>query len=481
MEKNKLEFHGGLIMSIIPMIIFLSFCIIYFVIFKVFDMNALALGGFIGLLIGAFFAKSNGRYWDAVIHGIGSSTSVAIVVILLVIGIFTKLMAISGVSQGFVWLADKIGMQDGLFTAFAFIVTCLMAASTCSTIGTLFTAFPVFYPAGILLGADPGFLAGAILSGAIFGDNLAPISDVTIASCSTQNFAQKDGTADLRGTVGYRLKYALIAGTISTILFALFGGSGVTTTGAEEILKSNMDASGLIMLLPALILLIVSIKTRDIFKAVTAGIVSGTAIGLIVGAFFVRDILSISDGKVTGFFYEGLVGMTGICFFVMSLFGIMGVLSESGMMHAIIKSLCSSKMAQTERGTEILIALGATVTTLLLGGVTSASVLTFGPVANQLGTCHQIHPYRRANLLSGYANAFAAIIPFISAFIFISSTVIAPLQAQYAYIPSITPIDIFKGSFYSMVLFAVLTYSIVTGWDRKYEGEKGDLSTKPFS
>ena len=77
------------------------------------------------------------------------------------------------------------------------------------------------YPAGILLGSHPAILAGAILSGAIFGDNLAPISDVTIASTTNQRFRTKEGYADIAGTVGYRLKYALIAGGIALVLFAV--------------------------------------------------------------------------------------------------------------------------------------------------------------------------------------------------------------------------------------------------------------------
>ena len=64
------------------MIIFLAFCIIYFVVFKVFDMNALAVGGFLGLLVGALFTKTYDKYWDAALNGIASSTSISIVVIL---------------------------------------------------------------------------------------------------------------------------------------------------------------------------------------------------------------------------------------------------------------------------------------------------------------------------------------------------------------------------------------------------------------
>ena len=258
MEERKrypVEFRGGQWWSVVPMLIFLVFCVVYFVGYKVFDMNALAVGGFLGLLIGALFCKTYGAYWDAVLRGIGSSTSVSIVVILLVIGMFTKLMAISGVSQGFVWMAHMVGMPGSIFTAFTFLAACLITTATGSSIGTLTTVFPILYPAGILLGSHPAILAGAILSGAIFGDNLAPISDVTIASTTNQRFRTKEGYADIAGTVGYRLKYALIAGGIALVLFAVFGGgSGAVMEGADEILQANMDPKGLIMLIPVAVL-----------------------------------------------------------------------------------------------------------------------------------------------------------------------------------------------------------------------------------
>lgn len=86
-------------------------------------------------------------------------------------------------------------------------------------------------------------------------------------------------------------------------------------------------------------------------------------------------------------------------------------------------------------------------------------------MADELGARHQIHPYRRANFLTGYANTFPAILPFISAFIFISASSIEPLLEEYSYLPAVTPLQIFSGAFYPMVLFVVLTVSILTGWD----------------
>lgn len=466
-------FRGSRFFAAIPLIMFLSFCVIYFVIFKVFDMNALAVGGFVGLLVGALFAKTYNEYWNAVLNGIGSSTSISIVVILLIIGMFTKLMAVSGVSDGFVWLGYQIGMNGRVFTGFAFLASCLITTATGSSIGTISTVFPILYPSGVLMGSQPGILAGAILSGAIFGDNLAPISDVTIASTTNQKFRNKEGNADIGGTVAYRLKYALIAGTIALFLYIIFGGGGSMQAGAEETLKANMNIKGLLMLLPVACLLYISIRTQNIFKAVTTGLITGIIVGLASGAFQVSDILSIQGGHAAGFIYDGFVGMIGICLFCMSLFGTLGVMQESGLLDSLIEKISQSSIAKTARGTEILIMIGSIVTTLLVGGVTSASTLTFGPVADELGAKQNIHPYRRANLLTGFANSFPAILPFISAFIFISISVLDPIVKSNQYLPMVTPMDIFIGSFYPIVLFFVLFVSILTGWDRIYEGKNG--------
>ncbi|GAA3152895.1 hypothetical protein GCM10020255_032590 [Rhodococcus baikonurensis] len=146
-------------MAFVPIVAFLAFCVLFFVVFKAFDMTALAMGGFVSLLIGALFAKPYGSYWDAVMKGVGSPTSVSIVLILFTVGMMSSLIKATNVSGGFVWIADTLGIGGGTFTLFAFISVGIISMSTGSSIGTMFTAFPIFYPAGVLLGADPAILA----------------------------------------------------------------------------------------------------------------------------------------------------------------------------------------------------------------------------------------------------------------------------------------------------------------------------------
>ncbi|MDF2790338.1 MAG: sodium:proton antiporter, partial [Neobacillus sp.] len=277
--NKRLEFRGGWGTAFIPVVIFLFFCILYFIVFKAFEMYALAMGAFVALMVGSVLVKKGNydRFWDSVYEGV--KEAVPITILLFVIGMFSTLIKETNISAGFVWLADLLGVDGGLFTSFTFLAVCVISTATGSSIGTMFTCFPIFYPAGVLLGCDPGVLAGAIVSASIFGDNLAPISDTTIISAGTQEYTKKQGFADIGGCVATRLKYSLVAGIISFVLFWIFGGGGTPGAGAADILEKNMNPTTLVMLVPVAIMLIVAIKTRNIYKAITIGIVLGTITG----------------------------------------------------------------------------------------------------------------------------------------------------------------------------------------------------------
>ena len=96
---------------------------------------------------------------------------------------------------------------------------------------------------------------------------------------------------------------------------------------------------------------------------------------------------------------------------------------------------------------------GIAFTTILLGGVTSASILTFGPILNKIGAARNIHPYRRANLLDGTANSLPAIIPFMSVFVFIGSA-----------LTGLSPVTVAAGTIYGFALFIVFLIAVITGW-----------------
>ena len=454
-------------MSLVPVAIFFAFCIILFVVFKAFNMEALAMGGFVALLIGGIFCKSYTKFWDSAIRGISSISSVSVIVIFFVIGMFSALMKESGLSGGFVWLANSVGIQGGLFVAFVFFATCIVSTATGSSIGTMFTAFPIFYPAGIILGGSSMFLAGAIVSGAIFGDNLAPISDTTIASASTQQF--RDGRpADVGGCVKTRFKYSIVAGSIALVLFAILGGIGGTYEGGA--IEALSNPVSLVMLIPVVVMLVVATKSRNIFLGILVGLSLGLVTGLACGLFPPSAVFANDpeNSAATGFLVTGVAGMLGTVGLVISVFGIMGVLTDAGMLGYLVEKILGSKLARTPRGAEVASVIGISLTTLIFGGVTSASILTFGPVLNEVGKAKGIHPYRRANLLDAVANSLPAIVPFLSVFVFIGSA-----------LTGLSPVAVAGGTLYGFTLFAVMVVAVATGWGRDFEGKNGEAVKQP--
>ena len=343
-KEKRLEFRISNYMALVPLILFVGVCIILFVVFKVFEMEGLCMGGILVLIIGSVLAKDWSHYWRAVVKGMTSDMMNTLALVLLVVGIFAKMMSRGGVAEGFVWLGDTMGLHGGMFVVFAFIATSIISMSTGSSIGTLFSGFPILYPSGILLGAHPLYLAGAILSGAIFGDNVAPISDTTIASAASQTYKNKQGSADIGGVVATRMKYALAAMVIASALFLVLGNAGAGDPAGKEILDQYMNAKGLIMLIPIAILLVVAVISRDIFIAVTFGIASGTVIGLVTGILIPADIISVKDGALQGFAIDGIKNMLGTVGYLYAVAGIIGVLNESGMMQKMIDALISSKL-----------------------------------------------------------------------------------------------------------------------------------------
>lgn len=462
-DDKKVEFYGGWKMSFIPALVFFSTCILLFVVLLSFDMHALAMGGFLGLVVGGFFAKDFKAYWNSVIRSIATVNSITIVLILFIIGMFAQMMKDSNISEGFIWIANMTGLEGGAFVGFVFITSCIIATATGSSIGTMFAAFPVFYASGIDLGVSPMFLAGAITSGCIFGDNLAPISDTTIASASTQSF--KDGRpTDVGGVVSSRFKYSLVAGIISLVLFVVLssGGEGVVATG-----EIKGDPKSLFMLIPIVVLLITAVKSKDIFRSISYGLMTGIFTGLITGIFTIDSLFSSSaelGNHVTGFLPKGVEYMMGTVTLVISVFGIMGVLRSAGAMEKLISAISNSKLANSVVGTEVAIAVSTCLITFFFGGVTSAAILTFGPIADELGKEKNIHPYRRANLVDGFSNSLPVSLPFLSVFVFITAA-----------LSGLNPAAVAGGLIYPMVLFVILCISILTGWGRIYEGKNGEV------
>lgn len=307
MVEKKLEFRGGRAMALVPFVLFIVVTIgLSFANFQ--DINAMVTAGMIALLIGMIFCRNLEDYWEVVLKGLRSKVAMTAVMLWLVVGMYGAILKSGHIVEGLVWLSVKLGLSGAVFTVCAFVFAAMFAVATGSGFGTISTMCFILYPAGILLGCNPAVLAGAILSGAAFGDNCAPVSDTTIIAATSQEYKYIDGTASIGGAVKSRYKYVLIAGGIAIVLFLIFGGSGgvIDPAEAETLLSQYQRPMGLLLLIPTCVVIVMAVKGINIFACLGTGSVLAIIIGLAAGLFKISDLIYLADGKVQGTITAGV-------------------------------------------------------------------------------------------------------------------------------------------------------------------------------
>src|SRR5665648_108527 len=202
-SSKKLDMYGGILGGLIPLIVLVSI-LIWLSVAERGGTQAFWAGGWLAIVAGLMVAKNKSEYCQSVLRGLGDKNGIVIITAWLFAGVFGKLMVAGGLVDGLLWFGTKAGATGSVFTLVAFIAACLFALGTGSSTGTVLSLVPVMYPAGVFLGSNPTMLGVAILAGAAFGDNLAPISDTTIVSAYTcllytSDAADEEDSVDLGG------------------------------------------------------------------------------------------------------------------------------------------------------------------------------------------------------------------------------------------------------------------------------------------
>lgn len=472
-EKEKLEFRGNNFTALVPFMIFIIITI-SLSFFNAADTNMMIGAGVIGLLVGMLCAKNLEKYWDVVLEGLGSKVAMTAVMLWLVVGIYGNILNRGQIVEGLVWLSVKIHVSGAMFTVAAFLFAGVFAIATGSGFGTISTMSFILYPAGILLGSNPAVLAGAILSGAAVGDNLAPVSDTAIIASSSQEYKYKDGVADIGSTVRTRAKYVLIAGVIASILFFIFGGAGDSTDAvyAEELLREYQNPKGLLLLIPTILVIILAVRGINIFAALGFGIVTASIIGLTAGLFPLSALFSMKNGNISGAVPEGVAGMTTVSIVLILVVAMGNVLVKSGCMDAIVDWL-NEKIIKTPRGAEVVIWLLATTFGILIAAINTIANICVAPFVNAVGKKNELHPYRRTEILATTICSFPFFLPFGGCVLLLLGGV-SSMMDTYPFLPKLSGTDMMFTTFYSGAIWIIMLIVCITGWGRAFEGKNGE-------
>ncbi len=478
-DSGILSFRPNQFAALVPFVIFIIITIsLSFM--KAADLNMMIASGIIGLIIGMFFCENKEEYWNVIIEGLGSDVGMTAVLIWLVVGIYGSILKSGKLVEGLVWLSCKLGVKGAAFTVVAFIFSAIFAVATGTGFGTIATMGFILYPAGLLLGSNPAVLGGAILSGAAFGDNLAPVSDTTIISATSQTYKYKEGTAEIGGVVKSRFKYVIIAGIIAAVMFWFFGGSAAATNteSAAKILTEYQNPMGLLLLIPTAVVIWMAVKGNSIFTTLSTGTILAIIIGLAAGLFSVADLAMIEDGAVIGAIPDGVAGMTTVSILLMVVVSMGNLLIKSGCMETTVNWL-NEKVIKTPRDADIAIFLLSTIFGILIAAINTIANICVSPFVNAIGRKNDLHPYRRADILSTAVCSFPFFVPYGGCVLLLIGTM-KSVSSTYSFVQPLDPSSLFFTVFYSWAVWFVTLFACVSGWGREFEGKGGETVKQPI-
>lgn len=427
------------------------------------DINLLVGVGILAILIGALITKDRIGYWDTVFEFFGSRTAVTAALLWLLVGVYGSILKEGYIVEGLMWAAEQLNINGAAFTIVVFLFSALFAISTGSGFGTISTMSMTLFPAGIMLGANPSILGGAILSGAALGDSIAPVSDTAVIAASTQEYADGRQVADIGGTVKNRLLFVLIAAFFTLIAFVVVGLLSYESSATILNEDTAMQPYGLTMLIPTFLVILLSFRRVNIFISLFTGMLLAVAIGFLFQIFGMSELISINNGRVSGAVVSGIASMANICILLMVVVALSGLIIRSGCMDFIIGKL-NTHIIRSKRDAELTIFFLVSLAGILIAAVNTIANICIAPFVNSIGRQHALHPYRRATLLATVICTFPFFLPYGGCVLLLQKGIEASACGV-----SIRATDVFLTAFYPWALFAVMLLVCITGYKRKIQ------------
>lgn len=414
------------------------------------NVNGYVVAFFVAIIVGAVFAKDDKAYGAAIIHGLSKPIFSVIVLAVILAAISGKMISSSGMVQTIAAYVVSVGFTGRLFVVATFVMTCLLAFATGTSVGTYFVVIPILFPVGVMAGVAPEYMIGAIVSGAAFGDNLGPISDTTIASSTTQH-------AQLGMVVKTRTRYSVPAAIGALVLFFAFTKTTETAVTLEGIEETVIKPVSLFMFVIPIVIIILCLKRKHLVVALSWGIVAGTVVGLLSGIYSINDFLTFPGGfAVEGLVISAITGTAGTVCMLIGVFALIGVMEASGIFESVGSLL--NRFAKSKRSAEVTIVLSAGILSMITG-VISVAIVALGDLVNEIGEKNGVNPYRRANLLDCTGCVFCFLSPWT-----VHCVIPAQQSAQFGENYAVAPASIPFVNFYSICMLLVLVIAILTGY-----------------
>lgn len=362
---------------------------------------------------------------ETFIEGIGHSNIIAMCLIYLLAGAFAAVAKTTGGVDATVALGLSLIPANFLLPGF-FLIAAFIATAMGTSMGTIAAVAPIALGVSQQADIDLALMAGTVISGALFGDNLSIISDTTIAATRTQNCEMKDKFKE-------NLIFALPAALVTLILLTLVS-QGHADLGGQEI--------DFFKVIPYLAILVLAVSGLNVFVVLTIGILLAGVTG------FINMDYSVSH--FANDIFAGFKNMQEIFILSMLVGGLAALMQQQGGLAfvslKIEKVIAHFAHKKNKRIAELGIATLVALTNTCVANNT-VSIIVTGDIVKDLAHKHQICPKRSASLLDIFSCVIQGIIPYgaqalLAASIFGISPLAAVSYAWYCFILAIVAVFI---------------------------------------
>ena len=277
-------------------------------------------------------------------------------------------------------------LPANMVLAGVFLAACIISLSIGTSVGTIVALMPVAVGLADKAGATLALMAGGVIGGAFFGDNLSFISDTTIASTRTQGCAMQDK---------FKANFAIVlpAALLVLLLYVILGWklAPVTITQETEWLK----------VLPYLLVLGTALCGMNVMKVLILGLLSTGAVALISTPCTLMDWVSAMG--------QGMTGMGELIIVTLLAAGMLELIRYNGGLNYIVRHLTAC--IRGRRGAETSIALMAALANFCTANNTVA-IVAVGNIARSVAQKYGISAPRSASLLDTASCVIQGILPY---------------------------------------------------------------------
>lgn len=400
-------------------------------------------------VVSAFVALAAGYKWKDLEKSIIDTlaSSLQSILIFCIIGVVIGMWILGGIVPSMIFYGLKI-VSPKFFLLTACIISSIVSMATGSSWTTAGTVGIALVGVGYGLGIPLPMVAGAIVSGAYFGDKLSPLSDTT-------NLAPAVTGIDIFTHIKHMLYTTLPSYIISLVLYTILGfryGSGGADLGSIEVIFNGLQASfyiSPILLIPPLFIIIMVVKKIDAIPGLSISFLLGGLCALVFQGSNLGDLFSaahygyisnsgveVIDTLLTGGGLDSMMWPLSLVFMSMSLAGIME--------GADMVNVLAAKILSFARSTGGLIT--ATVLTCISVNVVTGdqylSIVFTGKMYSREFKIRGLHAKNLSRTLEDAGTLTSPLVPWGACAVFMATTLKVPTleYLPYAFLNLINPL-----------------------------------------